>query len=202
MTRSCARLAHSLQDKPGQVGAIINPASKERILKYINESEAAGAKILLDGRSWAKRVGNWVGPTVILHTNKADKALHDEIFGPVISVFVVSSPEEAIAIENASPYGNAASIYTDSGGTAEWFTDRFRAGMLGVNIGVPVPREPFSFGGLEGTLSKFGSCDVTGIGCLNFMTKRRKITSKWNVHPGVAAEKSNTTDAASFVGAM
>ena len=59
--------------------------------------------------------------------------------------------------------------------------------MLGVNIGVPVPREPFSFGGLEGTRSKFGGSDVTGVGCLNFMTKRRKITTKWNVHPGVAA---------------
>ena len=82
-----------------------------------------------------KRDGYWVGPTVLLHHNKHDKALHDEIFGPVLSVYAVESAKEAIEIENANPYGNAACIYTTSGATAEWFTKRFSAGMLGVNIG-------------------------------------------------------------------
>jgi hypothetical protein len=62
-----------------------------------------------------------VGPTVILHRSKEDRAMHEEIFGPVLSVYVVSSWEEAIAIENANPFGNAASIYTTVGGNAEWF---------------------------------------------------------------------------------
>ncbi len=88
--------------------------------------------------------------------------MHDEIFGPVISVYVVSSWAEALAIENANPYGNAASIYTTVGGNAEWFTSRFRAGMIGVNIGIPVPREPFSFGGLYPSPSKYGDMDITG----------------------------------------
>ena len=103
-----------------------------------------------------------IGPTVILHRSKEDRAMHDEIFGPVISVYVVSSWAEAIAIENGNPYGNAASIYTTVGGNAEWFTSRFRAGMIGVNIGIPVPREPFSFGGLYPSPSKYGDLDITG----------------------------------------
>jgi methylmalonic acid semialdehyde dehydrogenase len=126
----------------GQVGPLIDGIAKSRVLSYINESEANGAKILLDGRGWAtsQEKGFWVGPTIILHNNVTDRALLDEIFGPVLSVIRVSSRDEAIAIENANPYGNAACIYTEKGANAEWFTRRFRAAMLGVNIGIPVPR--------------------------------------------------------------
>ncbi|KAJ3302129.1 hypothetical protein HDV03_005420 [Kappamyces sp. JEL0829] len=173
---------------PGQggkntMGPVIDKPSLDKILSYINDSEKGGAKILLDGRLWLKNAklqasgGFWVGPTVILHTNKADKALHHEIFGPVISVFAVRTKEEAILVENANPYGNAACIYTSTGATADWFTKRFSAGMVGVNIGVPVPREPFSFGGIND--SKFGDFDITGDGGLEFFTQRRKITTKW-----------------------
>ena len=125
----------------GQVGPVIDAISKARVLKYIAESEAQGAQILVDGRSWAEvPEGFWVGPTVIVHNNPEDRALHDEIFGPVLSIYKVNTREEAIAIENANPYGNAACIYTNNGGNAEWFQRRFRAAMLGVNIGIPVPR--------------------------------------------------------------
>ncbi len=68
----------------------------------------------------------------------------------------VKSWANAISIENGNEHGNAAAIYTSHGGHADWLTSRFRAGMLGVNIGVPVPREPFSFGGMYGTKSKYG----------------------------------------------
>lgn len=97
---------------------------------------------MLDGRAWANThtKGFWVGPTVVLHQNASEPAMQDEIFGPVLSVIVVATWEEAIAIENANPYGNAACIYTEKGAYAEWFTKRFRAAMLGVNIGIPVPR--------------------------------------------------------------
>jgi malonate-semialdehyde dehydrogenase (acetylating) / methylmalonate-semialdehyde dehydrogenase len=100
---------------PGQedkmMGPVIDDQSRLKILEYINDSEKYGAKILLDGRKWCElnetRKGYWIGPTVILHSNKQDKAMHDEIFGPVISVYVVGSKEEAIQIENNNPYGNA-----------------------------------------------------------------------------------------------
>jgi len=164
----------------GQVGPVIDEQSHKRILGYIDEAEKGGAKILVDGRPWATehKKGWWIGPTVILHSNPADKALHDEIFGPVLSILEVESKERAIEIENKNPYGNAACIYTNSGGTADWFSKRFSVGMVGVNIGVPVPREPFSFGGSN--ISKFGDLDITGDGAMEFFSKRKKVTTKWN----------------------
>jgi len=182
-------VSKSLALKPGQeaglVGPVIDAASRDKIIRYIDEAEKGGAKILVDGRKWATNADNleilskgfWVGPTVILHENKADPALHDEIFGPVISILQVSSKEEAIQIENNSPYGNAASIYTSSGAVAEWFCKRFSVGMMGVNVGVPVPREPFSFGGIR--KSNFANSDITGDGGMEFFTERKKITTKW-----------------------
>lgn len=196
---------------------MIDKVSQGRILRYINEAEAGGAKVLLDGRGWAaaQAKGTWVGPTVLFHSNLKDAALQDEIFGPVLSVIQVATWDEALAVENGCPYGNAACIYTTVGAHAEWFTPRFRAGMIGVNIGVPVPREPFSFGGLYGSLSKYGSMvDITGEGCLDFCTNRRKITSKWSFPSpppisgangsggGGGGNGAGATDRASFVGSM
>ncbi len=126
----------------GQVGPLIDKIAQDRTLKYIDEAEASGARILLDGRSWASNhtEGFWVGPTIILHSSASDPAMRDEIFGPVLSILKVGSWDEAIAVENSNPYGNAACIYTEKGANAEWFIKRFRAAMLGVNIGIPVPR--------------------------------------------------------------
>jgi methylmalonic acid semialdehyde dehydrogenase len=164
-----------------QVGPVIDSVSRDRILDFIIEAESSGdAKIVLDGRSWAGQDGFWVGPTILHHNNnRKARALHEEIFGPVLSILHVKDAHEAIALENAVAYGNAACIYTQSGATAEWFTKRFSAAMMGVNIGVPVPREPFSFGGM-GT-SKFGDHDITGDGGLEFFTMRKKVTTKWSI---------------------
>ncbi|KAJ3111298.1 hypothetical protein HDU96_005806 [Phlyctochytrium bullatum] len=167
------------QTGQGDVGPVIDKASQDKILGYIEQAEKTGAEVLLDGRGWAtaRKEGWWVGPTVLLHKGKGEPALCDEIFGPVLSVLVVESKEEAIAIENGNPYGNAAAIYTSDGGVAEWFYKRFSAGMIGVNIGVPVPREPFSFGGINS--SRFGDSDITGEGAINFFTYVKKVTTKW-----------------------
>lgn len=193
--------------QPGEVGPVIDAMSQQKILGYINDAESKnGAKILVDGRSWATREGTWVGPTIILHNNSRDPACCDEIFGPVLSVLQVDTWEEAIAIENSNPYGNAAAIYTEKGANAEWFTSRFRAAMLGVNIGIPVPREPFTFGGLHGTKSKFGDCDVTGDGAMEFFSNRIKVTSKWSSSYGDKKRKAPDAevvqDKANFDGRM
>jgi malonate-semialdehyde dehydrogenase (acetylating)/methylmalonate-semialdehyde dehydrogenase len=191
--------------KPGQgkaeVGPVIDAASHANIMKYLKEAEDGGAEFLVDGRHWAEehKNGSWCGPTIVKHTNKADRLLHDEIFGPVLSIISVDTHDEALAIENGSPYGNAACIYTSCGAHAEYFTKRFRAGMLGVNVGVPVPREPFSFGGMYGTLSKYGDMDITGDGCVEFMTTRRKVTTKWARPAAVAYQP---VDKANFDGAI
>ena len=171
---------------PGQMGPVIDAASHKKILGYIEAAENGGAEILLDGRKWldmpmAKEGGCWIGPTVIKHSSPDDATMKEEVFGPVLSVYTVSSWTEAIEIENANPFGNAACVYTTNSGYADWFIGRFRAAMLGINIGIPVPREPFSFGGLYGTRSKYGDMDITGDGAMEFFTNRIKVTSKWPV---------------------
>ena len=125
-----------------------------------------------------KEGGNYVGPTVIDGVAPGQEWACDEIFGPVLSIIRVKTLDEALAIENASPYGNAASIYTSDGGTAAYFEAHANAGMVGINIGVPVPREPFAFGGWNE--SRFGIGDITGRDGVAFWTKTRKVTKKWS----------------------
>ena len=96
----------------------------------------------------------------------------------VISIMRAKTVDEALEIENANPYGNAASVFTQSGSWARYIMERASAGMIGVNIGVPVPREPFSFGGWNE--SRFGVGDITGKSSIEFFTKMKKITTKWN----------------------
>jgi malonate-semialdehyde dehydrogenase (acetylating)/methylmalonate-semialdehyde dehydrogenase len=88
-----------------------------------------------------------------------------------------------LAIENANPYGNAASVFTQNGGMARYVLDKASAGMVGVNVGVPVPREPFSFGGWNE--SRFGVGDITGKSSIGFWTKLKKSTTKWNPEAGI-----------------
>jgi malonate-semialdehyde dehydrogenase (acetylating) / methylmalonate-semialdehyde dehydrogenase len=104
-----AKMYQPGQDGKNAMGPVIDQPSKDKILAYINEAEKSGVSLLIDGRSWTQS-GFWVGPTVLLHTNKTDKALHDEIFGPVLSIYIAKSKEEAIEIENNNPYGNAGMI--------------------------------------------------------------------------------------------
>lgn len=167
------------------LGAVINKASKDRIERYINEAEQQGAKILVDGRGVivsGKENGTYVGPTVIDFV-KPDMAIaKEEIFGPVICIIRTKTIDEALAIENANPYGNAASVFTQNGGAARYVMEKASAGMIGVNIGVPVPREPFSFGGWNE--SKFGVGDITGKSSIEFWTKLKKSTVKWNAEAG------------------
>jgi len=172
---------------PGEnLGAVISKESKERIEGYITQAEKDGAKILVDGRNTqvkGKEKGTYVGPTVIDYVKPGMSVATEEIFGPVISIMRTNTVDEALAIENANPYGNAASVFTQNGGMARYIIDRASAGMIGVNVGVPVPREPFSFGGWNE--SKFGVGDITGKSSIEFWTKLKKSTTKWNPEAGV-----------------
>ena len=172
---------------PGQnLGAVINKESQLRIEKYITEAEQQGAKILVDGRNTkveGKEAGTYVGPTVIDFVTPEMSVATEEIFGPVISIMRTNTVDEALAIENKNPYGNAASVFTQNGGMARYIIEKASAGMIGVNVGVPVPREPFSFGGWNE--SKFGVGDITGKSSIEFWTKLKKSTTKWNADAGV-----------------
>jgi malonate-semialdehyde dehydrogenase (acetylating)/methylmalonate-semialdehyde dehydrogenase len=167
---------------PGEnLGSVISEAAKERIEKYINEAEAAGAKVLVDGRNWKVEgfeSGYYVGPTVIDFVKPEMAIAKEEVFGPVLAIIRTQDLDSAIQIENSSEYGNAASIFTQSGGMARKFMESASAGMIGVNIGVPVPREPFSFGGWND--SKFGVNDITGKSSIDLWTNLKKTSIKWN----------------------
>lgn len=172
---------------PGQnLGAVINKEAKERIENYITEAEKMGARILVDGRNTivkGKEQGTYIGATVIDFVTPDMSVAREEIFGPVISIMRTQTLDEALLIENANPYGNAASVFTQNGGAARYVIKNASAGMVGVNVGVPVPREPFSFGGWNE--SKFGVGDITGKSSIEFWTKLKKSTTKWNPQAGV-----------------
>ncbi len=167
---------------PGKnLGSVISKEAQMRIENYISEAEEQGAVILVDGRGTTvknKENGFYVGPTVIDRVTPDMKIAQEEVFGPVLSIIRVDTIEKALEIENNSQYGNAAAVFTQSGGLAQFVTENVSAGMIGVNIGVPVPREPFSFGGWN--QSKFGVGDLTGKSSIEFWTKLKKITTKWN----------------------
>lgn len=167
---------------PGDnLGSVISKEAKERIERYITEAEEQGAKVLVDGRNATvegKEGGYYVGPTIIDQVRPEMAIAKEEVFGPVLAIMRTDDLEEAIKIENSSNYGNASSVFTQNGGLAKYVMERVSAGMVGVNIGVPVPREPFSFGGWNE--SRFGVNDITGKSSIHFWTKLKKTTTKWN----------------------
>jgi malonate-semialdehyde dehydrogenase (acetylating)/methylmalonate-semialdehyde dehydrogenase len=167
---------------PGRdIGPVISQEARERILRSIDEAVAAGATLLLDGRKATvagREGGYWIGPTILDQVRPDMSIARDEIFGPVLAIIRTSDLDAAIAIENRSLYGNAASVFTESGGLARSVAERASAGMVGVNVGVPVPREPFSFGGWNE--SKFGAGDITGRGSIEFWTRAKKTTTRWS----------------------
>ena len=177
---------HAKAIVPGRdVGPVISQQSKDRIIRYIDEAESQGAKVLVDGRHAkvaGREGGYWLGPTILDHVKPEMKIAQDEVFGPVLVIIRTSDVDEALRVENASPYGNAASVFTESGGIARRVMEQASAGMVGVNVGVPVPREPFSFGGWND--SRFGVGDITGRGSIEFWTQAKKMTTKWNREAG------------------
>jgi len=178
---------HARTVVPGNnLGPVISREAKERIERYVTQAAQAGATVLLDGRNTVvpgREGGFYVGPTVLDHVRPDMAIAKEEVFGPVLAIVRAKDVDQALAIENASTYGNAASVYTESGGLARYVTERASAGMVGVNVGVPVPREPFSFGGWND--SKYGVGDITGHGSIEFWTKAKKTTTKWNRDAGV-----------------
>ncbi len=162
------------------IGAITSEPARDRINGYINDAEKKGAKVIVDGRKQrGGDEGYWVGPTILDNVSADLPAAREEIFGPVLSIVRVKTLDEAIKIENSNPYGNASAVYTTSGDVARRVMNEVSAGMCGVNVGVPVPREPFGFGGWND--SKFGSGDLTGWDGFRFWTRARKIITKWSL---------------------
>jgi malonate-semialdehyde dehydrogenase (acetylating)/methylmalonate-semialdehyde dehydrogenase len=165
------------------MGAIIDRAAHTRLCDAIARAVSEGAELRLDGRhapapaSYER--GSWLGPTILDRVAADSFSATEELFGPVLSIARVPNLKAALEIEHNSRYGNATSVFTQSGALARFVADHAQSGMIGVNIGVPVPREPFSFGGTKA--SRFGSGDITGQGGVELWTKLKKVTAKWGV---------------------
>ena len=163
------------------MGTIISKTALDRITGYIDEAEKMGAKILVDGRDSSPpddyKQGYWLGATILDGIDPDWPSAKEEIFGPVLSIIRADTIEEAMKIENNNPYGNAAAVFTTSGQIAKVVSEKASAGMVGINIGVPVPRDPYSFGGWNE--SKYGHGDITGKSGVEFWTNLKKVTSRW-----------------------
>jgi len=163
------------------MGTIVSRSALDRISGYIEEAEKMGAKVLVDGRNPISpkgyEEGYWLGVTILDHVQPDWPCAKEEIFGPVLSIIRANTLEDAMRIENNNPYGNAAAVFTTSGEVAKTISETASSGMVGINIGVPVPREPYSFGGWNE--SKYGHGDITGKSGVEFWTNLKKVTARW-----------------------
>jgi malonate-semialdehyde dehydrogenase (acetylating)/methylmalonate-semialdehyde dehydrogenase len=164
-----------------KMGAIIDAAARDRLVRAVAKADSDGATVLLDGRDprpppGGER-GHFFGPTVLDGVRPEMECAKVELFGPILAVIHVPTLDDALALERASHYGNATAIFTTSGAVASHVVDHATSGMVGINVGVPVPRDPFSFGGTKE--SKFGHGDITGPGGVELWSNLKKVTTKW-----------------------
>jgi malonate-semialdehyde dehydrogenase (acetylating)/methylmalonate-semialdehyde dehydrogenase len=173
-------------DEGVQVGPVISRRALDRITGYIERGLEEGAELLLDGRGvkvegypggLEQPAGYFIGPTIFAEVTPEMAIAREEIFGPVMSIIHVGDFEEALAVIEANPYGNAASIFTASGGWAREFKYRVQCGNIGINIGVAAPIASFPFGGMK--QSFFGDLHGQGQDAINFFTDRKVVISRW-----------------------
>jgi malonate-semialdehyde dehydrogenase (acetylating) / methylmalonate-semialdehyde dehydrogenase len=159
-----------------EVGPVISGVSRERILDWIEKGIADGGEVVLDGRGKGSEDGHFIGPTII--ESEPDSAMcREEIFGPVLTLVRARDLDHALEILNSSRKGNAASIFTTSGGAMRKFRYEAQAGMLGVNIGVAAPMAYFPFGGAQDSF--FGDLKVHGRDAFEFYTDKKVTISRW-----------------------
>jgi malonate-semialdehyde dehydrogenase (acetylating)/methylmalonate-semialdehyde dehydrogenase len=168
------------RDETSEMGPVVTPEARERILGLIDSGEKQGARITVDGRSLVVpgfESGFFVGPTVVDEVTPKMDVYNEEIFGPVLSVLRVDAVDEAIALINSNPYGNGTAIFTSSGEAARRFQRGVKVGMIGINVPIPVPMAYYSFGGWKDSL--FGDKHVHGPEGVSFYTRAKVVTSRW-----------------------
>ncbi|MCL6627208.1 CoA-acylating methylmalonate-semialdehyde dehydrogenase [Alicyclobacillus shizuokensis] len=166
--------------EPGkELGPVIRPEHRDRIVRFIEQGVAEGAVLVCDGRQapLVQSPGFFLGATLFDHVRPEMTIAREEIFGPVLSVIRVQDLDEAIAIANLSRYGNAAVLYTQSGAAARKFRERIQAGMIGVNVGVPAPMAFYPFSGWKGSF--YGDLHATGRDGVEFYTRKKVVTTRW-----------------------
>jgi malonate-semialdehyde dehydrogenase (acetylating)/methylmalonate-semialdehyde dehydrogenase len=163
------------------MGPLVTKAHRDKVAAYVEEGEAAGAKVVVDGREVqadASGEGFWLGPTLFDQVTPEMSIYTEEIFGPVLSVVRVDTYDEAVELVNANPYGNGVALFTSSGGAARKFELDVEVGMIGINVPIPVPMAYYSFGGWKSSL--FGDTHAHGVEGVHFFTRGKVVTSRWD----------------------
>ncbi|MBN4061104.1 aldehyde dehydrogenase family protein [bacterium AH-315-I18] len=162
------------------IGPVISAAAKQRIEQLIDQGVAEGEKLLVDGRNHqvqGKSGGHYVGPTIFVDVKPGSTLEQTEIFGPVVIIMKFDSLDDAIAAINNHPFGNGASIYTQSGHHARRFKLEAQAGMIGINVGIPAPVAYLPFGGMKKSI--YADIKAQGRAGVNFFTESKIVTQRY-----------------------
>jgi malonate-semialdehyde dehydrogenase (acetylating) / methylmalonate-semialdehyde dehydrogenase len=164
-------------DPSSEMGPLVTQEHRDRVASYVENAPGEGATVVVDGREGVPEEGFFLNPSLLDDVTPQMKAYVDEIFGPVLGVTRVETYEEAVRLVNESPYGNGVAIFTRDGGAARQFQFDVQAGMVGINVPIPVPVAYYSFGGWKGSL--FGDRHVYGPEAIDFYTRGKVVTSRW-----------------------
>jgi malonate-semialdehyde dehydrogenase (acetylating)/methylmalonate-semialdehyde dehydrogenase len=167
-------------DPAAQMGPLITHQHLEKVASYLESAPAQGATVLVDGREHPlhrESEGFFLGVSLIDDVGTQMDCYRDEIFGPVLTVMRVRTYEEAVRLVNENPYGNGTAIFTRDGGAARQFQFEVNAGMVGINVPIPVPVAYYSFGGWKASL--FGDLHMYGPEGIQFYTRAKIVTSRW-----------------------
>lgn len=177
-TAQAIRVGNGLEEG-NTMGPVISKQSKSRVLEYLELGAKEGAELALDGRQHdsADSAGNFVGPSVVENVSPNMSVANEEIFGPVLSTLHAESLDEALDVIERNPYGNAASIFTQSGKAAREFKYRVPCGNIGINVGVAAPMAFFPFGGMKDSF--FGDLHGQGQDAIRFFTDYKVVIERW-----------------------
>ncbi|MEF3113136.1 CoA-acylating methylmalonate-semialdehyde dehydrogenase [Streptomyces chrestomyceticus] len=167
-------------DPASEMGPLITKAHRDKVASYVSGAAAQGADVVVDGTDFTvpgHEDGHWIGVSLLDHVTPEMDAYRDEIFGPVLSVVRVDTYDAAISLMNSSPWGNGTAIFTRDGGAARRFQLEVEAGMVGVNVPIPVPVGYHSFGGWKDSL--FGDHHIYGNDGVHFYTRGKVVTTRW-----------------------
>jgi malonate-semialdehyde dehydrogenase (acetylating)/methylmalonate-semialdehyde dehydrogenase len=166
-------------EEGNEMGPLITREHRDRVASYVANAVSEGATVAVDGRQdpACKRDGFFLGTSLLDRVEPGMRCYRDEIFGPVLSVVRAETYDRALRIINENPYGNGVAIFTRDGGAARQFQFDVEAGMVGVNVPIPVPVSYYSFGGWKASL--FGDLHIYGPEGVQFYTRTKVVTSRW-----------------------
>jgi malonate-semialdehyde dehydrogenase (acetylating)/methylmalonate-semialdehyde dehydrogenase len=167
-------------DPTAEMGPLVTRQHRDKVASYLESGPAQGATVVADGREhplYRESDGFFLGASLIDHVTTEMDAYRDEIFGPVLTVMRVDTYDEAVKLINDNPYGNGTAIFTRDGGAARQFQFEVNAGMVGINVPIPVPVAYYSFGGWKASL--FGDLHMYGPEGVQFYTRAKIVTSRW-----------------------